>query len=96
MIDVCSFCRFLNQIFVAQLVHAPEFPWALSIGLGVAGLVVVVIVVVVLALHFTRRRVQMRKTAISDPLLAVRTPSGKRLLEGYQTRLLISCVLRFP
>lgn len=85
--------RFLNQFYFAQLVHAPEFPLFLEVGLGVVAAVVVAGLVVV-AVHFARRRVRTSKSvksdSMADPLLAVRTASGARVLDKeYKKRLLI-------
>eukprot|EP00750_Incisomonas_marina_P029498 INCI7186.2.p1 GENE.INCI7186.2~~INCI7186.2.p1 ORF type:complete len:539 (+),score=72.30 INCI7186.2:1630-3246(+) len=85
--------QFLNQFYFAQLVHAPEFPISLGIGIGVVAAIIVAALVVV-AVHFTRRRVRTSKSvksdSVADPLLAVRTASGARVLDKeYKKRLLI-------
>ena len=80
--------EYLNQMFIAELVHAPMFSLLEGIAIGIAALLVVVAAVVA-AVVLAKRAKERRRSSMKDPLLMVRSASGHRVLEGYQQKLLI-------
>jgi hypothetical protein len=81
--------EFLNTIFMAKLMHAPSNVLIVTVIVVGATVLVAAVIITVAVMMAKRARRVSKNPSVHDPLLAVHSKSGARLLAGYQKTLLI-------